>query len=380
MLYHWRAGDGSTSLHLGEKSYVVDAARRTLAEHFARRGLSVELKPTVGGHWRVVHPLPAERPLVSIIVPTHNAAALVHVCIASIFARTLYQPIEILLVNNRSDDPAALALFADLAREDGVRVLDYDAPFNYSAINNLAAHQARGEVLCLLNNDIEVLDPGWLDELVSHALRPGIGAVGARLYYPDFRLQHAGVITGLGGVAGHAFKDFARGEPGTPQFRPHLVHNVSAVTAACLVIRRSLYFAAGGFDEDDLTVAFNDVDFCLKVEALGYRNLYTPFAELLHHESASRGRENTPEKIRRFQGEIAAIQRRWGSRLLEDPAYNPNLSLDSEDFALAYPPRTTPLLRPNSAPREAPEQNLPRRSSRAASEDGPSEDGQNSHS
>ncbi|MDD3179136.1 MAG: glycosyltransferase [Opitutaceae bacterium] len=344
VLYHWRAAEGSTALHLGEKDYTTEAAQRALREHFERRGLAVSLQTTVGGHWRITYPLPQVRPLVSIIIPTRNAAALVRTCVASILARTNYEPREILLVNNRSDDPAALALFAEMARRGDVRLIDYDAPFNFSALNNFAARQARGEVLCFLNNDIEVMEPHWLDELVSHALRPGIGAVGARLHYPDMRLQHAGVITGLGGVAGHAFKHFSHEEPGTPQFRPHVVQNLSAVTAACLAIRRSVFEEAGGFEETELAVAFNDVDFCLKVEARGYRNLYTPFAALLHHESASRGAEDTPEKILRFQKEIEAIKSRWGDRLLNDPAYNPNLSLDSEDFALAYPPRVPPLV------------------------------------
>jgi GT2 family glycosyltransferase len=344
VLYHWRASEGSTSLHLGEKNYIEDAGRRTLEEHFLRLKIDAKLQTTVGGHWQVTYPVPKPAPLVSIIIPTHNAERLVRICTASIFARTSYKPYEIVIVDNRSDDPASLALFKELADEDGVRVLRYDAPFNFSAINNFAARQAHGDVLCLLNNDIEVLGTGWLDELVSHALRPGIGAVGARLYYPDMKLQHAGVITGLGGVAGHAFKNFSRQDPGTPQFRPHLTQDLSVVTAACLAIRRDVYFEAGGFDEEALTVAFNDVDFCLKVEALGYRNLYTPFAELIHHESASRGQENTPDKVRRFRGEIEAIQGRWGERLLRDPAYNPNLSLDTEDFALAYPPRTASLL------------------------------------
>jgi len=346
VLYHWRANEGSTALHLGEKRYAHEAARLVLAEHFARLGIAATVRPTVGHHWQVTYPLPRQRPLVSVIIPTRNGADLLQVCLASLFARTNYAPYEILLINNRSDDPAALALLAEAAREDGVRVIDYEGPFNYSAINNFAVGHARGEVLCLLNNDIEVREPLWLDEMVSHALRPEIGAVGARLLYPDTRLQHAGVITGLGGVAGHAFKHFARQEPGTPQFRPHLTQNISVVTAACLVIRRELYLAAGGFDAEQLTIAFNDVDFCLKVEALGYRNLYTPFAELVHHESASRGREDSPEKIFRFQAEIAAIRARWGGRLQADPAYNPNLTLDSEDFAFAYPPRTPPLFPP----------------------------------
>ena len=343
ILYHWRAGEKSTALHLGEKDYAGESARRALAGHLERIGRPAPIFPTIGGHWRIAQPLPQRHPLVSIIIPTHNAAHLLRVCIASIIARTEYAPYEILLVNNGSDDPKALELFAEFAREDGVRVLDYGLPFNYSAINNFAARQARGEILCLLNNDIEVLGTGWLGELVSHAVRPEIGAVGARLYYPTMRLQHAGVITGIGGVAGHAFKNFPRDDPGTPQFRPHLAQNLSAVTAACLAVRRSVFFEAGGFDEQRLPVAFNDVDFCLKVQALGYRNLYTPFAELIHHESASRGHEDTSEKVRRFQDEIAAMQERWGDRLFRDPAFNPNLSLDSEDFAPAYPPRTPPL-------------------------------------
>jgi glycosyltransferase involved in cell wall biosynthesis len=344
VLYHWRASEGSTSLHLGEKSYANEAARRALEGHFARRNIAVGLRPAVGGHWQVVYPLPERRPLVSILIPTHNAEPLVRVCFASIFARTNYNPYEIILVDNRSDEPAALDLFSELAKEDEVRILDYAHPFNYSAIVNFAAKQARGQILCLLNNDIEVMGTRWLDELVSHAVRPEIGAVGARLCYPDMTFQHAGVITGLGGVAGHAFKYLPRQDPGTPQFRPHLAQDLSVITAACLVVRRDVFLKAGGFDEDKLAVAFNDVDFCLKVEALGYRNLYTPFAELLHHESASRGLDNTPDKVRRFQGEIDTMKARWGERLLNDPAYNPNLSLDSEDFALAYPPRTPPLV------------------------------------
>jgi glycosyltransferase involved in cell wall biosynthesis len=344
VLYHWRANEGSTALHLGEKTYIADSARQALTEHFQRTGEAATLERTVGGHWHVSYPLPRERPLVSIIIPTRNAGSLVQLCLASIFARTNYAPFEILLVDNRSDDPASLEIFAAAERDDGVRVLRYDAPFNYSAIQNFAARAAKGDVLCLLNNDIEVLSTHWLDEMVAHALRPGTGAVGARLYYPDLRVQHAGVITGLGGVAGHGFKHFERSDPGTAQFRPHLTQNLTAVTAACLVVRKAVYFEAGGFDEAGLAIAFNDVDFCLKLDALGYRNVYAPFAELVHHESASRGREDTPEKIQRFQAEIATIQARWGQKLLWDRAYNPNLSLDSEDFALAYPPRVPPLV------------------------------------
>lgn len=342
VLYHWRAITGSTALATGEKDYISSSARRALEEHFSRLGVRATLDRTCGGHWHVRWPLPSPEPLVSIIIPTRNAHRLVLQCINSIQARTTYSNREILLVDNGSDDPEALACWQHLATESGVRVLRYEKPFNYSAINNFAAAHARGSLLCLLNNDIEIISPDWLGELASQALRPEVGAVGARLYYPDSRVQHAGVITGLGGVAGHAFKHFTRAEPGM-QFRPHLTQNLSAVTAACLVVRKAVFEEVGGLDQKRLAIAFNDVDLCLRIQARGYRNVYAAAAELFHHESASRGSEDSPEKIRRFQGEIAVMKETWGESLLADPAYNPNLSLDSEDFALAYPPRV-PLL------------------------------------
>ena len=343
VLYHWRAVEGSTSLHLGEKSYTLLAAKNALDEHFYRINVNASVAEDKGGHFRPKYALQQNPPLVSIIIPTRNAEQLVRVCISSILARTSYPNYEILLVDNNSDDKKALSYFDEL-RKDSIKVLEYKHPFNYSAITNFAVNEAKGEVLCLLNNDIEVIDKNWLCELVSHALRPTIGAVGAKLYYPDMTLQHAGVITGLGGVAGHAFKGFANTHPGTPQFRPHRLQNLTAVTAACLAIRKDIFIKAEGFNEKDLTVAFNDVDFCLKVQSLGYRNLYNPYAELIHHESVSRGPENTPEKVARFHGEITAIKGTWGDTLINDKAYNPNLTLDSEDFALAYPPRTESLL------------------------------------
>ena len=343
ILYHWRAAEGSTSLNLGEKNYTIISGERALMEHFLRLKKPVELLPEKGGHFRPKYSLPNHPPLVSIIIPTRNAEHLVRVCIASILARTNYPNYEIILIDNNSDSPPALAYFKELA-SDGIRVIGYTQPFNYSAITNFAVTEAKGEILCLLNNDIEVLEHNWLDECVAHATREEIGAVGARLYYPNMTVQHAGVITGLGGVAGHAFKGFAQHSPGTPQYRPHRLQNLSAVTAACLVVRKKVFLEANGFDETALPVAFNDVDFCLKVQALGYRNLYTPYAELIHHESLTRGPEDTPDKIVRFQNEISAIKTRWGDQLLNDPAYNPNLSLNSEDFAFAYPPRNPPLI------------------------------------
>ncbi len=344
VLYHWRAVEGSTAMQLQEKGYAVEAARKALEEHFARTGQKSSLRPVVGGHWHVRRPRPEPAPLVTLVIPTRNRRDLLVPCVEGIFAKTAYPNFELLIADNDSDDPALLDFYERMKSRGKFNVLACPGPFNYSAINNCAVQHARGDLVGLLNNDLETMHPEWLDEMVGHAVRPEIGCVGAKLYYPDMSIQHAGVITGLGGVAGHAFKGFAREEPGTPQFRPHLVQNISAVTAACLVIRKSVYLEAGGFDEADLAVAFNDVDFCLKVERLGLRNLFTPFAELFHHESASRGAEDSPEKVRRFQAEIDTIKQRWGDRLLNDPAYNPNLTLGAEDFGLANPPRVPSLI------------------------------------
>jgi len=344
VLYHWRAIPGSTALVIDEKSdYPFIAAKRALTDHLAQQRIAAELEPVKGHHWRLRHALPSPAPKVSIIIPTRNAANLLRVCVESLLAKTSYPDFEVIVVNNRSDDEATLAYFTALGAL-GVRVLDFDAPFNFSALNNFAARAAQGEVLAFLNNDLEVIGGDWLDEMVAQALRPGVGAVGAMLYYPDDTVQHAGVVLGLtgpagrDGVAGHAFKGAPRGSEGQRN-RLRLVQNYSAVTAACLVIRRATFEAVGGFNATDLPVAFNDIDLCLRVLDAGFRNLWTPFAELYHHESASRGAEDTPAKLERFAREAAYMRRVWGARLDRDPAYNPNLTLTREDFSLAFPPR-----------------------------------------
>lgn len=337
ILYHWRAIPGSTALLLSEKNYPVEAARRALADHFSRKKQAVELVTVPGDHWRVKYPLPSPAPRVSLIIPTRNRVGLLQQCIESILAKTTYPDYEIVVVDNASDEPATLAYLRD-SEKRGIRVLRYEKPFNYSAINNFAVRHVSGEIIGLLNNDLEVINNGWLDEMVSQAVRPEIGCVGAMLYYPNDRIQHAGVIVGLGGVAGHAFRDFPRGTPGYFN-RARLAQNYTAVTAACLVLRKSIYEQVGGLDEQALAVAFNDIDFCLKVRAAGYWNLWTPFAELYHHESASRGAEDTPEKHDRFRSEVETMLKRWKNELLHDPAYNPNLSIELNDFSLAAPPR-----------------------------------------
>ena len=271
-------------------------------------------------------------PRVSLIIPTRDGADVLATCIRSIRALTRYPDYEIIIVDNGSVQDDTRRLFAVLSADPAVKILPRPEPFNFSRLNNAAAREATGSILALINNDIEVTHEDWLGEMVALAIQPKVGCVGAKLLYPDGRLQHAGVVVGLGGVAGHAHRFARADDPGYLQ-RLTAVHEVSAVTAACLVVRREVFDAVGGLDEE-LTVAFNDVDFCLKVRAAGYLNLWTPFAELIHHELVSRGRDLTPTKARRFAAEYATMQRRWGAQLLNDPYYSPHLTYDREDFSL----------------------------------------------
>lgn len=339
VLYHWRAISGSTALAIEQKNYAQEAQHKMLTSHFAQVGLvDVQILPGIGSHWRIKYPLPHPAPLVSLIMPTRNRFDLLHRCVESLYQKTTYPNFELIIVDNQSDETSTLEYLQRLANERGVKVLRYDAPFNYSAINNFAVRHARGDIIGLLNNDLEVISPDWLEEMVSHALRPGIGVVGAMLYYPNETIQHAGVILGVQGIAGHAYAHKPRGTAGQVG-RALLTQNLSAVTAACLVMRRALFEEAGGLDEKHLPIAFNDIDFCLRLKQKGYENVWTPYAELYHYESASRGSEDTLEKQTRFQQEIDYMQRHWGELLQNDPAYNPNLTLESGDFTLAFPPR-----------------------------------------
>ncbi|WP_273828213.1 MULTISPECIES: glycosyltransferase [Pseudomonas] len=337
VLYHWRIHAGSTAMAGDEKPYAALAGVKALDEHLQRKGNigKTELLPM--GMYRVRYQLPEQLPMVSLIIPTRNAHSLVKQCIDSIKTLTTYPSYEIILIDNGSDDPESLKYFTEIDREDNIRVVRDDGPFNYSALNNGAVRQARGELIGLINNDIEIITPEWLDEMVSIALQPNVGAVGARLWYPDDRLQHGGVIVGIGGVAGHSHKYLPKGDYGY-FCRAALTQELSAVTAACLIIKKSIFDKVNGLDEENLKIAFNDVDFCLRVQEAGYINVWTPFAEMYHHESATRGLEDTPEKKERFMKEVTYIQARW-PEIQNDYAYNPNLTLDHEDFGLAWPPR-----------------------------------------
>ena len=338
VLYHWRILPGSTALSPNEKSYAQQAGARALSDFLLASGVGGRVESLPNGYYRI-HPRLADvLPMVSLIIPTRNALQLVRQCVESIVSKTTYANYEILLIDNGSDDLAALAYFAELSQHGRIRVIRDDREFNYAALNNRAVALAKGEVIGLVNNDIEIITPGWLDEMVGLVLRPGVGAVGAKLWYPDDTLQHGGVIVGLGGVAGHAHWGIGRHDPGYFG-RAVLTQVMSAVTAACLVVRKSVYEQVHGLDETHLKIAFNDVDFCLKLTEAGYRNVWTPYAEMYHHESATRGADDSPEKEARFSSEVAYMHRRWGHLFSCDPYYNVNLTLSLPSFAPAWPPR-----------------------------------------
>ena len=337
VLYHWRMHTESTAQSADTKPYAMLAGERALNEHFQRQTINAKAKLVEYGY-RVRYALPDCPPMVSLIILTRNGLQLIRPCVESILEKTTYRNYEILIVDNGSDDPATLQYLNALQTRARIRVVRDDRAFNYSALNNMAVRLARGEIVGLLNNDLEVVSPDWLSEMVSIALQPRVGAVGARLWYPNETLQHGGVIIGLGGLAGHFHKNLPRRHGGFVG-RACLIQGLSAVTGACLVIRKVIYEEVGGLNETDLPVAFNDVDFCLRVQGVGYRNVWTPYAELYHHESATRGYEDTPLKQARFAKEAQYMKQRWGDQLLNDPAYSCNLTLGHEDCSLAWPPR-----------------------------------------
>lgn len=323
------------------------AAGQAVADHLRRIGSKATVSAGIDGTIRVVHPLPDPAPLVSLLVPTRDRLDLLRPCLDGLLHGTDYPALEVLVLDNDSREPETLAYFAELRADPRVRVLSLPGPFNFSAINNAGAEAARGRLLGFVNNDIKVIAPGWLREMAAQALRPEIGAVGAKLRYGDDTIQHGGVILGISGVAGHAHRRFPAAHPGYAG-RLRLVQSLSAVTAACLVLRKEVFAAAGGFDAEHLAVAYNDVDLCLKLGALGYRVLWTPYAELYHLESESRGGDLDPARRDRFRAEIKVMRQRWGEVLDADPCYNPNLTLHGYDFGLAFPPRVQPPWRSSS--------------------------------
>jgi GT2 family glycosyltransferase len=340
ILYHWRVHPESTAASGSAKPYAAVAGVRAVEEHLVRTDQSgqVTWNPATGRN-RVRWELAGDRPLVSIIVPTRDGRSLMR-CLDSVRRQTLYDNYEILVVDNGSRTAPTLDYLR--AHEQVVTVIRDERPFNYSALNNAAVEQARGELLLLLNDDVEVMGGDWLEEMVTQVVRPGVGIVGAKLDYPNGTIQHAGVTLGIYDLAGHLHKGVDRFDLG--YFGDlALTRQVSAVTGACMLVRRDTWEQLGGLDARELAVAFNDIDFCLRAREAGWAVVWTPFAELIHHESISRGRDDLGPRADEFRREVECMQRRWAHVLRHDPAYNPNLGLLSEHADLAWPPRVSYL-------------------------------------
>ena len=341
-LYYWRSSPNSTASDISAKTYCIDAGIAALKAHYARCGVAVDdvtLIPGTPGYYQTDYTM-AHPGRVSILIPTCDHIRDLETCVESIYARTTYPDFEILLIENNSKEEQTFRSYERMRKEhpDTLKVLTWQGKgFNYSALNNFGARYATGEYLLLLNNDTEVITPGWLEEMVMYAQQKRVGCVGAKLLYPDDTIQHAGVGFGIGGVAGHLHKYFPATSDGY-MGRLNYVQDVYGDTAACLLIRKEIYDEVHGLDES-YAVAFNDVDFCVRVREAGYTNVFTPFAQLYHYESKSRGMEDNPEKQKRFQGEVLRFQARWGDLLAKgDPCTNPNFDIQREDFSLKILP------------------------------------------
>lgn len=336
VLYHWRMLETSTSANAHAKPEALERGKQVIQHALNRRSIEATVENNNMPHYFKVRYKILNSPLVSIIIPFKDKPELLSVCINSILEKSTYQKFEIIGISNNSEEEETFQLMAELEQKDSrISFYEYNVEFNYADINNHAVkNYAKGEHLLLLNNDIEVISSDWIEAMLEHSQRENVGCVGAKLYYANDTIQHAGIIIGLGGYLGHSHKMYSRFNPGYFN-RLNVVQNLLAVTAACLMIKKSVYVEMGGMDETNFKVSYNDVDFCLRVYEQGYLNIFTPFAEMYHYESISRGYENTPDKIARFQTEKDALYARHKAILENgDPYYNPNLTLDTEDFSI----------------------------------------------
>ena len=336
VLYHWRSIPASSASSFDSKGYAQDAGLRAVREALERRGEDAVAEPVEGlsGRYRARYRLPG-RPLVSIVIPTRDLSALLETCLHSVFERTAYDRFEVIIVDNDSREPETRELFRRWQEREPARfrVVPMPIPFNFPALINEGVRNAHGDLVLLLNNDIEVVSGDWLAEMAAQAMRPRVGAVGAKLLYPDDTVQHAGVVLGIGGIAGHSHKYLSNDWPGYFD-RLRITANYAAVTGACLMVEKAKFDEAGGFDEA-LPVAFNDVDFCIRLLKAGYYNLCLSHPVLYHHESKTRGPEDTVEKQIRFRGEIDLMEARWGELLKNDPYYSPHLTRYREDYSIS---------------------------------------------
>ena len=333
ILYFWRGHKNSTAQDITSKPYIINAAHKALGDHLDRVGLKGKVyDATIPSTYRISYEIEGN-PLISIVIANKDNIDSLDTCLKSIYEKSTYRNFEIIIVENNSTEQSTFEYYKNLEEQfTNIKVVYWKDKFNYSAINNFGFTEAEGDYVLLLNNDVEVITPSWLEEMLMYAQRKDVGAVGAMLYYPDDTIQHAGVIVGIGGVAGHAHKNFPRGAYGYMS-RGAIAQNLSAVTFACVMMPSEIFEEVHGIDEK-FQVAFNDVDMCMRIRKAGYLIVFTPYAELYHYESKSRGQEDTPEKVKRFNSEIERFQKRWGKELeMGDPYYNPHLSLHHEDFS-----------------------------------------------
>lgn len=333
VLYHWRTHKASTADNPASKMYAFEAGKRAIEGNLERSGTHGIVSHTKDlGFYRVEYPVKGN-PLVSILIPNKDQKESLRKCLDSVFEKSTYTNYEIIIVENNSVEQETFAYYKELEKRANVKVVTWKEGFNYSAINNFGEREARGEYLLFLNNDVEVINPRWIEEMLGNCQRKEVGIVGAKLYYPDDTIQHAGTIIGIGGIAGHAFLNMPRSRTGYLH-KASIQMDLSAVTAACMMMKKSVFEELGGFEEK-LTVAFNDVDLCLRTVQAGYLVVYNPMAELYHYESKSRGSEDSEEKVRRFQSEIEFMRTRWiGILKAGDPNYNKNLTLSKWNYSL----------------------------------------------
>ncbi len=335
ILYFWRISEGSVAnANYSAKPYCITSAKKALSDHLERLGLKGEVcdSPALETTYKINYEIQGE-PLISIIIPNKDHVEDLNKCLKSILNKSSYKNIEILIIENNSENSDTFAYYEQISKDERIRVLKYSGEFNYSKINNFAANEAKGEYLLLLNNDTEVISECWLEEMLMFAQRKDVGAVGAKLYYPDDTIQHAGVLMGINHVAGHAHKGWKRDSLGYAG-RLVIAQNMSGVTGACLMMRKKVFDEINGFDEE-FPVAFNDVDLCLRIRNKGYLIVFTPYAELYHYESKSRGyEEESQEKWNVYNKAVKRLQSKWSYELEHDPYYNKNLTLQREDFSL----------------------------------------------
>ena len=333
ILYHWRTHKASTADNPASKMYAFEAGKRAIEAHLERTGTKGEVSHTQDlGFYRVKYPVQG-KPLVSVIIPNKDEKETLQTCLEMLEKNTGYQNFEIIIVENNSTTDEIFRYYKELSGNRKIHLLRWGKEFNYSAINNFATAHAKGEYLLFLNNDVKSINPDWLEEMLGVCQRPEVGGVGAKLIYPDNTIQHAGCVIGMGGIAGHMFVDMPADHTGYLH-KASLLQDMSAVTAACLLMKKEVFEQAGGFTEE-LAVAFNDVDLCLKVRKNGYLIVYDPYAKLYHMESKTRGAEDSKEKVRRFQTEIEYMRCHWIDILKNgDPCYNKNLSLTKWNYSL----------------------------------------------